>query len=349
MKNTEFLEIAKGKILDYFNSDLFPIMKMYDNDIIYRDNLVKEIKDTQSLKDAKRICDLLMKRYATAGTVVFVSATDQKAVTKLLYEDFFNIFHECGLLYLMPDFNNVYLESFFLWLSNCVAIFNLIITYELNKEKDESEEKLETELEESSNMDVNILSSPKEITSIKDTDKLSIHTDFLYNESLACICSECYTITGSVEVKSAYFSQIFSKDINLKSIQPAIPFVSDFYHECLRCGKTTNHFVVDDAIGMIISELNQRGIKTYFCCSGHAVHGFRNTDEPYILFDSYQMDKFDMTNPVLRYWKLDDPEIFMKENRVALRLKEDCPLSYFKKGKYLNDLYNYIIECIPEQ
>lgn len=107
---------------------------------------------------------------------------------------------------------------------------------------------------------------------------------------------------------------------------------------CDTCKNITDHYCVDSGISDIIYLLNKNGLITNSCCEGHLDNVLHK--RAYISFNTIYHDRFDMSNELLKYWKLTG------SYETIIEIRRDTPIEYLQEKRHLKDLEKYIINYI---
>lgn len=173
-------------------------------------------------------------------------------------------------------------------------------------------------------------------------------------QKFSLICSSCFSILGNFEFSIGYHVNVksdTSSELDVKSLAHLFEprhFVFDpVPYKCPHCQKVTMCIIVDKYFSKIISKLNKAGIKTDYCCEGHVSDQIEMCEFAYLSFDAYYRQYFDIRHPLLRWWYLDESVSMNGElARIYLRIKEDCPLRYYKEKRHCIELEEYICEIL---
>lgn len=176
-------------------------------------------------------------------------------------------------------------------------------------------------------------------------------------KKLSLICSSCYEVLGNFNYSGGYHVSIeaeygsnLNPDILARMFSPRFQVEDNIPYKCPNCEKVTRGLIIDSNFANIIASLNRAGIKTDYCCEGHA-HENRNLCEfAYLSFDAHYRSYFDMSHPLLRWWYMDEHVTIVHGlTRIILRIKEDCPLYYYMRKIHCKELKDYVQEVlIPE-
>lgn len=182
-----------------------------------------------------------------------------------------------------------------------------------------------------------------------DREKFVSEFERIKNKTCSCYCNKCYKHLGNFELNMTYFAKLTSTTIPtevLENIIPSVPVVCYFNAHCKKCNTITTHFITDYALGKVIQKLNKAEIQTSFSCEGHQYNssGF---ESPYIAFPHDVREYFDMENPLLKYWYIEDnTDKDWPSNAMCLRVSEDASMRYILDNEFIKDLSKYIDKFI---
>ena len=177
--------------------------------------------------------------------------------------------------------------------------------------------------------------------------------DYAEDRITRAMCSSCYELNYNINLKTSARTKIsikpkcdLSADFNYTMVDSVKNMVDDtlpgFNEEiilaCPNCEQNRVHIIIDKRISKIVHILNKNRLHTKFCCEGHFYLN-QIISYPYISFYSKEsIDKFDMNNPLLSKWKIDNNDEKAPYG-YCLRMNIDvCTINDFIDGTYLKDL-----------
>lgn len=184
--------------------------------------------------------------------------------------------------------------------------------------------------------------------------------EYTDDRNTVAMCSSCYELNYNINLKSSARSKISikpkcdlsedSKNTMIDSVKNMIDdslpgFNEEIVLTCPNCKQNRVHIIIDKRISKIVSILNKNGLVTKFCCEGH--FGVHNISHSYISFYSKEsIDKFDMNNPLLNKWKIDNNDGKAPYGYCLRTNRDICTINDFIDGTYLKELEEYILTYI---
>ena len=162
------------------------------------------------------------------------------------------------------------------------------------------------------------------------------------NKIVALMCPYCYNLVGSIgqNLKVDLFTLEDGKE---KIYNHTIKY--DVEGECEYCEEYVHQFIeIDGDLAAAISNLNQKGWKTNFCCAGHPT-----SPSAYIAFKNNRYLKYISILP--RGWKI-DLEDYSKKKEFIIRSKfsDYTPIEVYEWSKRLPILPDTSkIKTIPDK
>ncbi len=178
-----------------------------------------------------------------------------------------------------------------------------------------------------------------------DRDKFVSVIDRSSNKKMHCYCGVCNNHLGTIDFSMTYAAILRSTNIKTEvleeAIMPNVPCIYQFVTECKKCGRETLHYTTDYNIGKLIKKLNDMGLTTVFSCEGHT-YSSAGFDIPYIGFKDDVSEYFDMNDPLLKYWELEDKSNYESPMKVGLYVSTKASMDYIINYEFIKDMTKYL-------